>query len=351
MDELEKLEEQIEKLEESLETADDFDDVHVGHMELDELRIKRNRLMKSLGIEAPPQSVYDKDYAEQLNKDFTKDMKKGYPSELVGGPVPYPSLNRGEDDFAKKLEERKKAYRMSGMGIDFNKERTDEDHDKYAQELADALMRTEVKKQYPTDLNIAYTDISFGVDIEAEQVFQQELHGIVDEMKVKLVDEKKILEGTLNPQYGQGEWGLPHIEKAIERVKTKHEEWLDKQNELSNSNPVEEQWKSDSQNGSLIIDPTRISTQDSSSSSSIVEPSSLNSPIVPLRRLSTSSLINSCSGNSADSGSETDAMNESSECTVPMISAPMLGMPNEARWSQPLRSMESLVQNLLGEMS
>lgn len=238
------------------------------------------------------------------------------------------------DEWKKELDERKKVYRASGMGIDLNKERTDEEEDERMQTIAKNIAKPEPPSK--DDVAGVYLPSAYGADIEAERVFQQELHGIVDEMKVKLVDEKKILEGTLNPEYGKGDWTMPHIET---------------ENELSNSNPVEEQWKSDSQNGSLIIGRTPTSTQDLNSSSSTAEPSNLNSPIVPLRRLSTSSLINSCSGNSADSGSETDAMNESSECTVPMISAPMLGTPNEARWSQPLRSMESLVQNLLGEMS
>lgn len=264
-------------------------------------------------------------------------MEKGYPSELAQGMVPYPSLNKEEDDFAKKLEERKKVYRASGMGIDLNKERTDEEEDERMQALAKNIATPEPPSN---DVAGVYLPSAYGADIEAEQVFQQELHGIVDDMKVKLVDEKKILEGTLVVEYGKGDWIMPQI-GFWERMK----------NELSNSNPVEEQWKNDSQNGSLITDPTLTSTQDLSSSSFIVEPSNLNSPIVPLRRLSTNSLTNSCSGNSAASGSETDAMSESSECTVPTISVQMLGTLNEARWSPPLRSTESLVQNLLGVRS
>lgn len=240
------------------------------------------------------------------------------------------------DDWKKELEERKRIYRASGMGIDFNKERTDEEEDERMQMLAEEMMKTK-----PPSNNVAgvYLPSAYGADIEAEQVFQQELHGIVDEMKVKLVDEKKILEGTLNPEYGKGEWGLPHIERTIT------------ENELSQSKPTEEQWKSDSPNGSLITDLTPTSTRDSSSSSFIAEDSNPSFPTVSLRRQSTNSLIGSCSRKSDDCGIEIDAMNEYSECTVPMISVAMLGMPNEVRWSPPPRSTESLVPSLLGVRS
>jgi hypothetical protein len=205
------------------------------------------------------------------------------------------------DEWKKELEERKRLYRMGGK------------------------------------VNAIYLPSTHGADIEAEQVFQQELHGIVDDMKVKLVDEKKILAGTLNPEYGQGEWKLPCIEP--------------KENELSTSSAVEEQWKSDSPNGCWITDPTPKSIRDSSTLSSIAENSNPSFLTAFLRRRSTLSVISSCSGKSAASGTETDAMNEFSECTVPMISEAMLGMPNEARWSLHPRSMESSVPNLLDEMS
>lgn len=236
------------------------------------------------------------------------------------------------DEFMKRLEERKQEYNASGRGIDFNKP---VDYDTYAQDLADSMKRTELKKQYPTDLNIAYTDISFGADIEAEQAFQQELHGIVDDMKVKLVDEKKILEGTLNPEYGKGDWGMPHIERTIA------------ENELSNFNPTVPQWKSDSQNGSLITGPTHISTTESNNSACIAELFNRDCPIAQSDDKSTPSSTDSCSGKLDDCGTETDATNESSECTVPMISAAMLGTPSEVRWSPPRRSIVSSGQTLL----
>jgi hypothetical protein len=278
------------------------------------------------------------------------------------------------EDWKKELEERKKAYRASGMGIDFNKP---VDYDTYAQDLADSMKRTELKKQYPTDLNIAYTDISFGADIEAEQAFQQELHVIVDDMKVKLVDEKKILEGTLNPEYGKGDWGIPHIERTITLQEIIHppEKCLARdggtyidldtnkevkfpcscgrhmENELSNFNPTVPQWKNDSLNGSLTTGPTHISTTESNNSACIAELFNRDCPIAQSDDKSTPSSTDSCSGRLDDCGTETDATNESSECTVPMISAAMLGMPSEVRWSPPRRSIVSSGQTLLGVKS
>lgn len=165
-------------------------------------------------------------------------------------------------------------------------------------------------------MDIAYIASNLGADIEAEQVFQQELHGIVDDMKIKLVDEKKILEGTLNPEYGKGDWKMPYIETK---------------NELSQSKITEQQWKNVLPNGSLITDLTPTSTHDSSTSFFTAEDSNPSFPTVSLRRQSTLSVISSCSGKSDDCGTETDVMNEYSECTVPMTSALPLGMPNEVR--------------------
>ena len=220
------------------------------------------------------------------------------------------------DEWKKELEERKQVYRASGKGIDFNKERTNEEEDERMQSLAKTMTKT---TPLSNDVAGVYLPSAYGADIEAEQVFQQELHGIVDEMKVKLVDEKKILEGTLNPEYGKGEWTLPYIEKTIT------------ENELSNSNPVEEQWKSVLLNGSLTIDPIHTSTHDSNISSSFVEPLDPNYRIVRLEKQYTLSPRSSCSENSAASGNETDAMNEYSECTVPMTSELMLGTLNEVK--------------------
>jgi hypothetical protein len=302
------------------------------------------------------------------------------------------------NEFMKRLEERKQEYNASGRG---NKPRTDEEENERMQrqheEFVEKWRRGEVYKQVPDEagdtyppeyyksLNyfrdvdmrippkqpeVAYTDISFGADIEAEQVFQQELHGIVDDMKVKLVDEKKILEGTLNPEYGKGDWGMPNIERTYATAEEMVIHETDKvyaaynernegysciprglppksENELSNSKPTEEQWKSDSQNGSLITVRIPISTQESNNSACIAELFNRGCPIARSDDKSTPSPISSCSGKSDDCGTETDVMNECSECTVPMINAAMLGTLSEGRWLPPQRSTESSVPNLL----
>jgi hypothetical protein len=188
-------------------------------------------------------------------------------------------------DWKKRLEERKQTYRAMRKG-------------------------TEDQRQ------IAYMDGSFGVDIRQEQEFQDELHGIVDDMTVKLIDETKILEGTLKPEYGKGDWEIPVIVP---------------ENELSHSILPEEQWRSDSQNGCSTTDRIRASTHDSNILSCTAEHSNPASPTMFLRRQSTLSQISFCSGNSAASGTETDVMNEFSECTVPMTNEQTHGTPSEAR--------------------
>jgi hypothetical protein len=211
-----------------------------------------------------------------------------------------------EDDWKKDLEERKKIYRASRSGIDFNSE------DERVRKMYEAV-------QYKSgmDRQVAYMDGSFGVDIEAEHAFQEELHGIVDDMKVKLVDEKKILEGTLNPEYGKAEWELPNIERT--------------ENELSQLKPTEGQWKSESRNGCLTTDPIHISTIESNNSACFADLFNQDYPITQSDGRSILSSTNSCSGKLDDCGIEIDAMNESSECTVPMISELTPGMPNEEK--------------------
>lgn len=212
-----------------------------------------------------------------------------------------------QNEFMKRLEERKRIYRASGKGIDFNKERTDEEEDERMQNL-----KTQTEELPSIDVAGVYLPCSYGVDIETEQIFQQELHGIVDEMKVKLVDEKKILEGTLNPVYGKGEWSIP-------------------QNELSQSNPLQEQWKSDSPNGSWITDLTPTSTCASSISFSTVEDSSPSFPTILLRRQSISSPDDSWTVKLVASGTEIVVMNESLDSMEQTINVPMVGMLNEVK--------------------
>ncbi len=237
-------------------------------------------------------------------KDFkTIDIPPEHKGSL-GDTFKYIQDKEMENDFMKRLEERKKVYRASGKGIDLNKERTDE--------RMTEDMKTQTEQPPSKDVAGVYLPSTYGVDIESEQVFQHELHGIVDDMKVKLVDEKKILEGTLNPEYGKGEWSLP-------------------QNELSQSNPVEEQWKSDSSNGFSTTDLTPISIPDSSSSYCIAELFNQNCPIAPLRRQSTSSLDGSWMERPGASGAETVVMSVSFECMEQTINVPMAGMLSEEK--------------------
>lgn len=186
-------------------------------------------------------------------------------------------------------------------------------------ERLDALKQTYRSMRTGRGVVSPTREAAFGVDIEDEQLFQQELRIIVDEMKVNLVDETKILEGTLNPQYGKEEWILPDIPRPPE-------------NELSESTPTEQQWKSDSQNGSLTTDPTHTSMSALNSLLSTAEPLSPPQPMEDSDAIYETRSTDSCSGNSADSGNEIGATNESSECMVQMINVQMLGTPNEVKW-------------------
>lgn len=157
----------------------------------------------------------------------------------------------------------------------------------------------------PHKCDAAYIYYPTGADLEQIDNFTTELTEIVDKMKEELVKETRILEGTEVPVY--------------------------QENELSQTNPEEPQWNSVLPNGSSTIDLIPTSTQDSSSSFSTADLFNQNCPIVRLRRQSTNSPISSCSETSGVCGTETDAMNECSECTVPMTSELMLGMPNEVK--------------------
>ena len=260
----------------------------------------------------------------ELQKEYYSAFTQGFTSEQLKKNLDRAIKGDFQDDWQRELEERKKIYNASGRGIDFNKERTDEEEDERMPRL---MTPTKPSKH----VDGVFLPSTYGADIEAEQLFQEELHEIVDDMKIKLVDEKKILEGALNPEYGKGDWKMPFIEAK---------------NELSNSTLTQEQWKSDSQNGSLITVRIPTSTQESNNSACIVELFNRDCPIVRSDVKSSPSSTNSCSGRSDDCGIEIDATNESSECTVPMISAAMLGTPSEVRWSPLLRSMESSVPNL-----
>lgn len=158
----------------------------------------------------------------------------------------------------------------------------------------------------PSKLDAGYVLSDFGTDLDAIEPFTSEMTSIVDKMKEELANEKRILEGTDVPEY------VPFI-----------------QNELSQSESKEDQWRTPLPHGSLTIGRIHTSTPESNISSSSVSPKNLDSdtpsfaePCCPLQ-------IGSCSETSGDCGCVTAATNECSECTVPMTSEPTPGMPNE----------------------
>ena len=177
----------------------------------------------------------------------------------------------------------------------------------------------------PHQCDAAYIYYPVGAELGQIESFTTELTDIVDKMKEELVKETRILEGTEVPIY--------------------------KENELSNSKPVEEQWKSGLPSGSLITDLTLTSTTESNNSACIAELFNRDCPIVRSDAKSTPSSTDSCSGKSDDCGIVIDATNECSECMVPMTSELMLGTLNEARWLQPLKYMESSEPSLRDETS
>ena len=152
---------------------------------------------------------------------------------------------------------------------------------------------------------------SVGADLDQIEPHTRDFQQAIEEMNRKLPNETRILEGTSIQSYAD-------VRTALE-------------NELSQPKLTEEQWKSVLQSGSLTTDLTPTSIQDSSSSFSTAELFNQNCPIVRLRSESMNSPISSCSENSAASGNEIDAMNECSECTVPMTSELTLGTLSEAK--------------------
>jgi hypothetical protein len=220
-----------------------------------------------------------------------------------------------------RLQELKTVYKDMASG---------KPNDRFMQEVAkEAEARLKEREtldlQVPHKCDAAYIYHPVGAELDQIEPFTTELTEVVDTMKEQLLNEKRLLEGTDVPQYNE--------------------------NELSNFNPLEQQWKSDSPNGCSTTDPTLTSTQDSNILSGFAELFNRNCPMPPLRRQSTNSLTSSCSEMSVDCGTEIDAMNECSECTVPMTSELMLGTPNEEKWSPPPKSTESLDQTLPDEMS
>lgn len=149
-----------------------------------------------------------------------------------------------------------------------------------------------------------YVVSNMGVDIEEEAAFQVELRGIVDKMKEDLVNETRILEGTLEPVY---------------------------QNELSDSECKDEQWKTDLPSGFSTIAHTHISNTESNTSSSFAERLTQTKDI---RNFDAQSfrLSNACFRvMSDDSGLATEPLSELSDCMEQTINVPMLGTLSEEK--------------------
>lgn len=191
-------------------------------------------------------------------------------------------------------------------------------------EIVDRLQSREEDLMTPHKCDAAYIYHPAGAALDEIESFTNELTEVVDKMKEELLNEQRLLEGTDVPEYNE--------------------------NELSQAKLTEEQWKSALPNGSLTTDLIPTSTQDSNSLSGFAELFNRNCPIPQLRTQSMNSPTSSCLGKLDDCGIEIDATNESSECTVPMISELTHGTPNEEKWSLPQKSMECSDPTLPDEM-
>jgi hypothetical protein len=172
-------------------------------------------------------------------------------------------------------------------------------------------MEERIKARQTEDLTVAHTcDAAYiyhpvGASLDEIEPFTMELTQVVDTMKEELANEKRILEGTDVPEY--------------------------KENELTIVKITEEQWKNALQSGSLTTDPIHTSTPVSDSLFGSAEPLNLDSLDAALPDSSEILFRRSCWARSEDCGTETDAMNECSECTVPTTSEPTDGTPSEAK--------------------
>lgn len=157
----------------------------------------------------------------------------------------------------------------------------------------------------PHNCHAGYILSNFGTELDAIEPFTTELTAIVDKMKEELVNEKRILEGTDVPEYNQ--------------------------NELSDGETKVDQWRSVLPNGSWTTDLTRTSTPESNTLFSSVRHNSPVWGIPGCDAMCSHSLTTSWGPTWVDCGPEIDAMNECSECTVPMTNELMLGMLSEAK--------------------
>lgn len=155
----------------------------------------------------------------------------------------------------------------------------------------------------PSTCNAAYVCLPAGADLDDIEPFTAELTTIVDDMKEQLASETRILEGTEVPEY--------------------------KENELSQPKLTEEQWKAHFESGCSTTARIHTSTPELSSSFSTAKPLSLDLAIADLNAIST--LPSIAFRTLSDYGTETGAMSEFSECTVPTTSEPMPGTPSDLK--------------------
>jgi hypothetical protein len=160
----------------------------------------------------------------------------------------------------------------------------------------------------PHACTAAYTMTDMGTLLDDIEPFTTELTGIVESMKEELANEVRLLEGMDIPEY------MP-----------------DAQNELSQSDSKDEQWSTPSLSGCWTTGRTLTSTLESNTLFSTARPNSPVSPTLGCVARCSTPQTNCCKATLDVCGCATDAMNESSECTVPTTSELMPGMPSEEK--------------------
>jgi hypothetical protein len=178
---------------------------------------------------------------------------------------------------------------------------------------------------YTGEVEAMYTSDA-GAELQELDTYNEEFNGLILDMFEKLPMEKKLLEGAEVPVYNP-------------------------KTDFTDTTPDHTQWKSVLPSGCLTTGPTRTSLTGLSNSVSTVEHWNQISHTLRSEGKSIRLFGNSCSGKLDGCGNVIDATNESSECTVPMISEQTDGMRNEVKWSPPLKSTESLEATLPDEMS
>jgi hypothetical protein len=167
--------------------------------------------------------------------------------------------------------------------------------------------RNDITIPFQLQLEDRYSS-ELGTSIDEIEPFTDEFAEIVEVMKQKLVEEAPILEGTEVPVY------KPFEQNEIEYDRSKSPSWIQ---------PLDI--------GYLRADLIPASIPDSNISSCTVEPLNQSCLTADCDGKSSEQPTN-CSKETSDvSGCETDATNECSVCTVPMINEQMDGTQNEEK--------------------